>query len=98
MVNIDEEALFKTLEQRAADAVAFEQDNSIVRGDGIGLNDTIGKGKVLINARDAIMHDDVGIFAHDAQDLATGKGRADAVAVGPGVRGHDKPATRPNFL
>jgi hypothetical protein len=44
------------------------------------------------------MHDDFGILAHDAQDLATGKGRSDAVAVGPGVRGHDETAARPNFL
>jgi hypothetical protein len=44
------------------------------------------------------MHDDVGIFPHDPQNLATGKGRADAIAVGPGVRGHDETATRPNFL
>ena len=98
MVNVDEEAFFQSLEQRAPGAVAFEQDDGIVRGDGIGLNDAIGEGKVLVNARDAVVHDDFGVLAHDAQNLATGKGRANAVSVGPGVRGHHEAATRPNFL
>jgi hypothetical protein len=44
------------------------------------------------------MHDHVGHFAHDAQDLGAGKGRADAVSVGPGVRSNDEPLPRPNFL
>jgi hypothetical protein len=98
MVNVDEVAFFKTRKQRAADAVAFEQDDRIVRGDGIGPNDVIGEREVVINTWDPVMHDDFGILAHDAQDLATGKGRSDAVAVGPGVRGHDETAARPNFL
>jgi hypothetical protein len=43
------------------------------------------------------VHDNFGLFAHHAQNLATGKGRADAVSIGPRVRGHDEAATRPNF-
>jgi len=98
MVNVDEETFFQTFEKRAPDAVALQQDDSIVRGDGIGPNDVIGKGKVLVDSRNAIVHDDFGILPHDAQDLATGEGRADAVSIRPRVRGHDEAATRPNFL
>ena len=65
---------------------------------GVRLNSAIGERKVLINPRDAIVHDDLRILAHDAQNLSTGKRRADAVSVGPRVRGHDETATRPNFL
>jgi hypothetical protein len=97
MVNVDEEAFFKTPEQRAPDAVAFEQDNGIVPGDNIGLNDAMGEGKVLVDAGDAIVHNDLGVLSHDAQDLATGEGGADGVSVGPGVRSHHDAATRPNF-
>jgi hypothetical protein len=43
------------------------------------------------------VYDDFGVFAHHAQDLATGQGRADAVSVGPDVRGHYEAATRANF-
>jgi len=101
MVNVDEEAFLETLEQRALDAVAFEQNDGAVprevRGDSIGMNDAIGEGKALVDTRDAIVHDDFGIFAHDAQNLAAGEGRADAVSVGPGMRGHNEAAARPNF-
>jgi hypothetical protein len=97
MVNTDEETLFQTFEKRAPDAVAFQQDDGIVPGDNIGLNDAMGEGKVLIDARDAIVHNDFGVLSHDAQDLATGKGRADGVSVGTGVRSHHQAATRPNF-
>ncbi len=98
MVNIDEETFFEPLEKRAPGAVAFEQDDGIVGRNGIGLNHAVGERKILVDTRDAIVHDNFGIFAHDAQNLATGKGRADAVSIGPGVRGDDEPATRPNFL
>jgi hypothetical protein len=59
---------------------------------------SIGEGKVLVDTRDAVVHDDFGVFAHHAQDLATGEGGADAVPVGPGVRGHYEAAPRANFL
>ncbi len=98
MVNVDEETVFEALEQRAPDAVAFEQDDRIVRGNNLGLNDAVREGKVLVDTGNAVVRDDFGVFPHDAQDLATGKGGANAVSVGPGVRGHDKAATRPNFL
>ena len=98
MVNVDKETFFQTFEKRAPDAVAFEHDDGIVPGDVIDLDDAIGEGKVLIDARHAIVHDDFGIFSHDAQDLAAGEGRADAVSVGTGVRSHHEAATRPNFL
>jgi hypothetical protein len=62
------------------------------------MNGAIGEGKVLIDTGDAIVHDDFGVFAHDAQDLAASEGRADAVSVRPSVRGHDKTPPRPNFL
>src|SRR5258708_17599163 len=98
MVDVDKESFFQTLEQRPTHAVALEQDDSIVRRNGFGLNHAIGEGKVLINTRDAIVHDDFGVFAHDAQNLAAGKGRTDAVSIGSGVRGYNEAATHPNFL
>jgi hypothetical protein len=52
MVDVDEEAVFQTLEQRAPDAVAFQQYNGVVRGDDIGLNGAIGEGKILVNTRE----------------------------------------------
>jgi hypothetical protein len=44
------------------------------------------------------MHHNFGIFAHHAQDLPTGKRRADAISIGPGVRGDNKTLARPDFL
>ena len=97
MVNIDEETFVEPFEQRAPRAVALQQNDGIVRRNGIGLNHAVGERKILVDTRDAIVHDNFGILAHHAQNLATGKGRADAVSIGPRVRGHDEAATRPNF-
>ncbi len=72
MVNVDEETVFEALEQRAPDSVAFEQDDSIVRGDSVGLNDALGERKVLVDSRHAIVHHDFSVLAHDPQNLATG--------------------------
>src|SRR5271166_4827861 len=98
MVNIDQETFFETRQKCALDAVAFEQDDRVVSGYGVGLNGALGEWKILINARDAIMHDDFRIFAHNAQNLAARQGRANAVSIRPRVRGNDEAATRPNFL
>src|SRR5207302_6795949 len=102
MVNVDEKTFFETIEKRAPDAVAFEQDDGAVPGevcgDRVGLNDAIGERKVLIDTRNAVVHDDFGVLAHHAQDLAAGQGRAYAVPIGPSVRGHHKTAACANFL
>ncbi len=98
MIDVDEEAIFETLKQGALNAIAFQQYDGIVYGDGIGVNDAIGKGKGVVDTRDAIVHDDLGLFAHEAKDLAEGECGADAVSVGAGVRGHHEPASRSNLL
>ena len=62
------------------------------------LKGAIRKGQVLINARDAIVDDHVGVFAHHAQDLTAGEGRANAIAIRPRVRGDYKTLPRANRL
>ena len=74
MVNVDQETLFEALEKRAPHAVAFEQDDSVVRRYGIRPNGAIGKRQVLVNTRNAVVHDDFCILAHGAQNLTAGKG------------------------
>src|ERR1700721_1864111 len=81
MIDIDEKAIFKTIQRGAPYAVAFQQDNRIVSGHGIRLNDPTRKRRVLINAGHSIMHDDLRVFAHDAQNLAAGESRSDAISV-----------------
>jgi hypothetical protein len=62
------------------------------------MHGAIGEGKALVDTRHAIVHDDFGVFAHDPQNLSASQGRADAVSVGPGVRGHYEAASCANFL
>ena len=61
--------------------------------DDLRAEGAIGEGEFLVDAGDAIVDDDIGVFAHGAQDLAAGEGGADAVAVGARVRGHDEAVT-----
>jgi hypothetical protein len=72
MVNINEKAFFEPLKKRAARAVAFEQNYGITRRHGIRLNYQISKGKILVDARDAVMHDHDCILPHDPQNLSAG--------------------------
>ena len=98
MVNVDQETLFEPVEQRAPHAVAFEQYDGVVRRHSVRLNCAVSERQVLIDARYAVVHDDFRILAHGAQDLTAGKGRPDAVSIGPRVRSHHKTAARPNLL
>ena len=98
VIDVDEEALFQAIEQRAPHAVTLQQDDSIIAEERLGLNRAIGKRKILVDARDAIVDDDFRVFAHDTQNLAAGKGRANAVAIRPRVRSHDKAVTLANRL
>jgi hypothetical protein len=98
VVDVNKETFLETIEKRAPGAVAFQQDHAIVWWNRVGTYDAIGKRKVLIDAGHAVVHYDLGVFSHDAQNLATGQGRADRVSIGPGVRGHDQAVTRANCL
>jgi hypothetical protein len=74
LVDINKEALVKAAEQRAPRAIAFEQDDGIIGGHGLRLNGAIGERQILIDARDAVVDNHVGLFAHGAQNLTAGEG------------------------
>jgi hypothetical protein len=44
------------------------------------------------------MQHNLGLFAHNPQNLATGQGRPDAISIGPGMRSDHETMSRPNFL
>ena len=59
---------------------------------------SIGKRQALINSRDGIVHDDLGLFTQRTQDLAAGKSRPDGIAIRPGMRRQHEMLTRLNMF
>jgi hypothetical protein len=87
VIDADEEAILQTFETRAMNAVAFQNDGGLVStSDPVGLDNFVGEGKRTINARNAVVQNDIGLLAHGPQDLAAGKGGANGVTIGTRVR------------
>ena len=56
------------------DAVTFENDGGfVVAIDAVGADDSVGEGQRLIDARNAVVQDNLGVLAHQAQNLGAGQ-------------------------
>ena len=85
------EAAFEAHEPRALDTVAFKQDDGvIVAFDVRDLANGTGAGKSLVDERNAVAGDHVGLLAELFEDHAASEDRPDRVAIGPGMRGNQK--------
>src|ERR1700722_16225277 len=98
VIDINEKTSFQAFETSAPYAVTLQHDDGIIRRHRVSMNRAVRKRKVLVNARNAVVHHDIGLFTHDPQNLTESQSRADSIPVGPGVRGHDEALTGPNFL
>jgi hypothetical protein len=87
MVNADEETIFEAFQPGAMNAVALEYDGRLITtGYAIRLHHFVGKRQRTVDARNAIVQNDIRLLAHGAKHLAAGQRRSDGVAVGPGMR------------
>src|SRR5262249_48641450 len=87
MIDTDQEAILEAFQPRAMNAVAFEDNRSLIASyNTIRLHHLIGKRKRAVNARNAIVQHNIGVFAHRAQHLTEGKSRSDGITVGTSMR------------
>ena len=71
MINVDEKLLLQPLQPGALDAVTFQDDGSIVISvHPIRFHHGIGKGQRLVDAWNTVVQNNIGVFAHGAQNLA----------------------------
>src|SRR5581483_11219139 len=91
MIDTDQELLVQPIQACALNTVTFQNDcrfKTTIHP--IRMHNPVGKRQGPVNAGNGIMHDHFGFLAETAQNLSTGKSRADRIAVGTGVRGQDE--------
>jgi hypothetical protein len=87
MIDTDQKSGLQTLESGALNAVAFEDDRSLVIAIyPIGLHHAIGKRQPLVDARNRIIEHDIGFFAKAAKNFTTSKSGPDGIAIWAGMR------------
>ncbi len=75
MVDTDQEMVLQALQSGALDAVTFENDGSfVVAVDALGPDHGVGEWQLLIDARNTVVQDHVGMLAHQAQNLGSRPG------------------------
>src|SRR5580700_1861417 len=99
MINIDQETVFQAFQAGALNAVTFENDGGfIIPVHTLRMNDCVGKREWLIDARNSVVQNHVGVLPHGAQDLAAGEGGTDRVPVRTGMGSQQEPVTPLNMI